>query len=338
MSEPEGSYHLSPAAGGGALGDPQGQLALALRQLAASDLAPNTQRGYRRSLSDLYGWLGDRDLTPETLEAHAAHLRQQRGLAPATVNMRLAAARWWARRLAELALAARALPPDERQALALQAARAAGVRDLAADAVATPRAAAADLDALLAACRADPEPAGLRDAALVALALATGLRRSELARLTLGDLAVTQGGYLITVRTLQGDVSRRVALRGGAARYLGDWLALRAQLRPAPRDRAEPDLDCPDAPLFLAVRRGGALAPHGLGPQAVYERLKQRAAQAGAPDLTWEAIRRGVAYRLLAEGADLAAVQRLLGHASPASTGAYAPQGPEIAEAADVPY
>lgn len=319
MSEPEGDYCASGPSGTGPLTDPARQRALALERLACSEFAHNTRRGYRHALTELYDWLGARPLSQQTLQAYADHLRQEQGLSAATINLRLSAARWWARQLADLALAATDLAPEARRELALQAERAARVPNLPLQPSPTARTVVSlELEAVLEACLADPGPIGLRDAALIAVGYVTGLRRTELCRLTLGDLAPGEGGYSLRVRGPRGQVSRHVPVRGGAALYLRDWLALLVRLQ-VPGASAEPA-----APLFPAIRKGGEIQPHGLGPQAAYERLKLRVAQAGVGDLTWEDARRNLATHLLRAGADLSAVQRLLGHASPASTSAYA--------------
>ena len=71
------------------------------------------------------------------------------------------------------------------------------------------------------------------------------------------------------------------------------------------------------------MRKGGLILEHGIGPKAMEERLLKRAAAAGVADLGWHDFRRTLAGKLLDEGADLATVQRILGHSSPVTTSAY---------------
>ena len=161
-----------------------------------------------------------------------------------------------------------------------------------------------EIAAMFAACADDPSPAGARDAAILAL-LRAGLRRAEVAGLQVG--AVDPGGLGVTVKG-KGDKARWVPLDNGAAAALDDWLAVRG--------------DGP-GPLLWRVNKGGEMVWLGLTSQAVYNALAKRAEQAGVRTLTPHDWRRTVAGDLLDAGADLAVVQRILGHANPATTARY---------------
>ena len=161
-----------------------------------------------------------------------------------------------------------------------------------------------EIAAMFAACTDDPSRAGVRDAAILAL-LRAGLRRAEVAGLQLG--AVDPGGVGVTV-TGKGDKTRWVPLDNGAAAALADWLTVRG---------GEP------GPLLWRVAKGGEVVKLGLTSQAVYNALDKRAKEAGVRNLTPHDWRRTVAGDLLDAGADLAVVQRILGHANPATTARY---------------
>lgn len=143
---------------------------------------------------------------------------------------------------------------------------------------------------------------GARDAALLTLLYAAGLRISEALALTGGDLPLPE---VLRVQG-KGGKERVVPLlaqaRDAVARYVG--------LCPYAMDE--------DAPLFRASR-GGALSPRMA--QALMERLRMAL---GLPSsATPHALRHAFATHLLANGADLRAIQDLLGHESLSTTQSY---------------
>lgn len=143
---------------------------------------------------------------------------------------------------------------------------------------------------------------GARDAALLTLLYAAGLRISEALALTGGDLPLPE---VLRVEG-KGGKERVVPLlaqaRGAVARYV--------ELCPYAMDE--------DAPLFRAAR-GGAFSPRMA--QALMERLRMAL---GLPaSATPHALRHAFATHLLANGADLRAIQDLLGHESLSTTQSY---------------
>ena len=166
-----------------------------------------------------------------------------------------------------------------------------------------------ELAALLAACAADPGPAGARDGALLALLYAGGLRRAEAAALDLADY--DPGAGVVRVRG-KGNKERRVYLTGGGTAALADWLAVRG---PAP------------GPLFRPVNKGGRIVPRRLSAQAIYAILQKRAAEAGLAHLSPHDLRRTFVGDLLDAGADLSTVQGMAGHATIATTARYDRRG-----------
>lgn len=150
---------------------------------------------------------------------------------------------------------------------------------------------------------ASQEWVGARDAALITLLYAAGLRISEALALTGGDLPLPE--------------MLRVIGKGGKERIV--------PLLPAAREAVARYADlCPyalteDAPLFRAIR-GGALSPRMA--QDLMQRLRGRL---GLPSsATPHALRHAFATHLLANGGDLRAIQDLLGHESLSTTQTYA--------------
>jgi integrase/recombinase XerC len=144
------------------------------------------------------------------------------------------------------------------------------------------------------------DPHSVRDRAVLELLYATGVRVSELCGLDLAD--VDAGRRVIRVFG-KGAKERSVPYGLPAQRALDDWL----------RDR--PPVTHPA--LFLGAR-GGRLQ------QTVVRRIVAAAALgAGLPHTSPHDLRHSAATHLLDGGADLRAVQDLLGHASLSSTQIY---------------
>ena len=147
----------------------------------------------------------------------------------------------------------------------------------------------------------------LRDAAMLELLYATGLRVSELCGLDLSD--IDRGRYgvaMLIVRRGKGDKSRQVPIGGAADRALAAYLPARSQLAAT------------GAALF--VNAGG----RRLTPRSVQRQVKRWTIAGGVhADATPHSLRHSFATHLLDEGVDLRAIQELLGHASLASTQIY---------------
>ena len=153
---------------------------------------------------------------------------------------------------------------------------------------------------------AENGPLGRRDAAILELLYATGVRVSELVGLDVDDVDFERW----VVRVVgKGAKERSVPFGRPAERALRRWLdAGRAELL-APGSAAA---------LFLGAR-GKRLDVRAVRT-LVHRRL---AAVPGAPDLGPHGLRHTAATHLLEGGADLRSVQELLGHASLATTQRY---------------
>jgi integrase/recombinase XerC len=166
-----------------------------------------------------------------------------------------------------------------------------------------------DLNAGLDALARATDPAAGRDLAVLELAYSSGLRLSELVGLRRGDL--DRGARLVRVRG-KGRKERLVPVGDRAMAALDRHLAATGHTE-GPRDE----------PLFAGRARAGA-APVPLSPRTVQRAVARRLAQvAGGLGVTPHALRHSFASHLLDAGADLRAIQELLGHASLASTQVY---------------
>jgi len=146
----------------------------------------------------------------------------------------------------------------------------------------------------------------LRDAAIMELLYATGIRVSELCGLDVDDLDEGRN----TVRVLgKGGRERTVPVGLPAVRAVAAW-----------RRAGRPPLAVPGSgPALFLGARGGRLDPR-TARRVVHVRL---AAVAGVPDSGPHGLRHAAATHLLEGGADLRSVQEILGHASLASTQIY---------------
>jgi integrase/recombinase XerD len=148
-------------------------------------------------------------------------------------------------------------------------------------------------------------PQGQRDAALLEVLYATGLRVSELVGLTIKQVDLRRG----VVRPLgKGHKERLVPMVAQAVEKLKLYLAEgRPQL-----------LKGKDSPFVFVNRRGGGLSRMGF-----WKILRRYARLAGLGHLSPHTLRHSFATHLLARGANLRVLQLLLGHADLATTQIY---------------
>ncbi len=150
-----------------------------------------------------------------------------------------------------------------------------------------------------------------RERALFELLYATGLRVSEAAGLDLEDVDLSSRLARVTGK---GSKERIVPFGEEAEDALRGWLPVRSALRSG----AHREAGARGEPLFVN-RRGGRLTTRSMA-----RLLKRRLLAAGLPqDISPHALRHTFATHLLQAGADLRAIQELLGHASLSTTQKY---------------
>lgn len=147
-------------------------------------------------------------------------------------------------------------------------------------------------------------PLGLRDRAWLELMYASGLRVSELAELPALSVFLDEGFLKVLGK---GRKERLVPFGEGAEHWLRQWLRVRPGLRP----RSE----------TLFVGRSG----EALSRQQLWRLVKIYALKAGLPrvGVSPHVLRHAFATHLLDHGADLRAVQAMLGHADISTTQIY---------------
>ncbi|MEJ1087634.1 tyrosine recombinase XerC [Microbacterium sp. Mu-80] len=262
-------------------------------------LSPATVRAYRSDLADLGRSLAADDLGAIDLETLRDWLWQatQRGDARSTLARRAASIRsffGWAHEseLINTDPSLRLITPKRAKTLPVVASKD-GIRDL--------------LDAQRSAA-SDGDPIALRDHAVLEMLYGTGVRVSELCGIDVDDLDLQRG----TVRVLGKGAKERVVPFGRpAADAVGAYLTRARVTLHARASR-------PTAAVFLGAR-GGRIAP-----RTVYGLVARVLGPiVGTDHVGPHALRHSAATHLLDGGADLRAVQEILGHASLGTTQIY---------------
>jgi integrase len=235
-------------------------------------------------------------------------------LAPATINMRLAALRG----VLKAAWNMGQLSADEYS-------RAVAIKPVSGSTEPRGRALEyGELKQLFRACSRDVSNAGRRDAAILGVLYGCGLRRDELVRV---DLADYQPSGELLVRQGKGRKDRKVYATNGAQEALMAWLEVRGN---------QP------GPLFVPINKGAKLRYRKMTSQAVYNMLQKRAHEAGLSHFSPHDLRRTFISDLLEERGDVSLVQKLAGHANVNTTLRY-DRRPEqakrkLAESLHVPF
>ena len=147
------------------------------------------------------------------------------------------------------------------------------------------------------------DPVSVRDWAILELIYATGIRVSEACSLTTSSVDPAA----LTVRVLgKGDKERTVPFGVPARDALDQWTV-----------RARPSLAVGTDALFVGAKGGP------IDPRVVRAMIHRMCARAGVRDIAPHGLRHSAATHLLQGGADLLAVQDILGHSSLATTQRY---------------
>ncbi|HDS1679030.1 TPA: tyrosine-type recombinase/integrase [Pseudomonas putida] len=269
---------------------------------------PRTRRAYRADLKDFCNFLGMDEVAQfrAVTRAHVLAWRsqlEQRGLSGATIRRKLAALSSLFDHLLDANAVAGGNPVHgvKRPKIETNEGKTPALGDYQAKAL---------LDA------PDPQTLiGLRDRAVLSVLLYLGLRREEVARLTVQDIQERRG-----IKHL------RVHGKGGKLRYL--------PMHPVTLDRIHSYLEAssqhtehPDAPLFIPLR--GKRTGTGLSADGIYALVGRYARVAGISvvGLGVHGLRATAATNALEHESDIAKVQQWLGHANISTTKIYDRRG-----------
>ena len=258
-------------------------------------MGEKTRRAYGVDLEQLAEWASSRDLDPRALThrelRHFAGVVSERGAMKSTVARKLAAIRTFYRHMVERgemhSNPAELVSSPKKDAYLPKVLRPAEVAEL--------------LDRI-----PGSTPLDLRDRALLELAYACGLRAEEVVDLDLAS--VDFDGEQVRVEG-KGGKTRIVPVGESAVRALTRYL-----------ERARPTLETDRAEPALFLSKSG----RRLSTSDVRRRLRTWARHAAAQGAVHpHALRHSFATHLLEGGADLRAIQELLGHSSISTTQVY---------------
>jgi len=289
---------------------------------AERNFSPHTRRAYAADVGQLAAFVGE-GRGPQSVRAEDVRgflAARHGGQSPATLGRKLAALRSFFRHLVRggvcradptIGIPAPRAPRGLPKPLPVDDCHALLDGEPQAAAESNAKAAAAGATAAEATGSAAPaeSAAALRDRAMFELLYGTGVRVGELVALDVRDVDLHGGVVRVWGK---GGKERVLPLPGQARNALARWLHFRRHKGAL----AEP--------LFPSLRGRRGAAPGRLDPRDVRRRLRKRALEAGLPGRVHpHRLRHSYATHLLDMGADLRAIQELLGHASLSTTQRY---------------
>lgn len=155
-------------------------------------------------------------------------------------------------------------------------------------------------------CQQDKSIAGHRDHALIALMLATGLRRSEVVSLTIHDYNTRTGK--LNIQSGKGNKQRVAYLNSDNKQLIRQWRKWRGN---------DP------GSLFNPVNKSNQVINKPLCCQSIYNIIQQRAASAQLGNIRPHDLRRTFVTQLLEAGIDLNTTRQLAGHSDIQTTARY---------------
>jgi integrase len=270
-----------------------------VRALVSDSLpSPHSKRAYARALEEFAGWAreqpGQEGFSKALVQRYRSRL-EGRGLAPSSVNVALTALRKLGAEAADAGL----LDPETAAAIGRVKGAAQKGRRLG-------RWLTREEAGLLLRDRETASLKGKRDRAILCLLLGAGLRREELAGLTVGHLQQREGRWVIADLVGKRKRLRTIPIPAWAKTAVDRWTAAAGIAA---------------GPVFRAIDKAGRLA-ESLSAQAVYLVVTQAAGEAGFP-LAPHDLRRTFA-RLAHQGkVPVEQIQLSLGHDSVQTTETY---------------
>jgi len=258
--------------------------------------SPHTQQAYEYALEQFFVWAAGRTISRESVQGYVTWLGEMK-FSPSTINQRLAAIR----KLATEAQRCGYVDSETAQAIVSvagvsQKGRRLG-RWLAWEEART----------LLQA----PNPhsiRGMRDRALLAVLVTCALRRGELSRMNCDHLAMRDGRWVFLDFMGKGNKTRSVAVPLWVKQEIDGWLDVAGIEK---------------GPIFRRVLANGRVGKDALTERAVWQLVREYAAQIGIGELAPHDLRRTAAKLCRAKGGELEQIRFLLGHESILTTERY---------------
>ena len=257
------------------------------------------QRTYDHAIREFVAWYCSEPrlaFNRTVVLRYRIHL-EQRGYAPATINLQLAAVR----RVAYEAADAGLLSPE----LAAGIRRVKGVRRIG---VRLGNWLTPEQGRRLLEQTAPATPRALRDYAMVAMLIGCGLRRAELLALTVESIQQREEHWVIADLVGKGGHVRTVPIPTWVKAALDAWTAT---------------VGVTHGPVFRAINKAGRLWGNGMSPKVLWDVVRTAAARAGIEKLAPHDLRRTCARLCHLAGGELDQIQFLLGHVSIQTTERY---------------
>lgn len=163
-----------------------------------------------------------------------------------------------------------------------------------------------ELNALFRICKKDKTITGLRDSALLAVMVTTGLRRAEMASIKYEDY--DSKARQLCVSQTKGNKDRVCVLPAATNKLLQKWLDKRGGEFGA---------------LFCRIRRADKIVMKALTAQAIYDVVRSRTEKANLGKVTPHDLRRSFVTRLLESNIDINTIRQLVGHSDIKTTSRY---------------
>ncbi|MCQ5473152.1 integrase [Pantoea conspicua] len=279
----------------------------------SSAASRQTMKSFLNIVAGMLGFTSLQSCAWGSLRRH--HIRgllemlQVSGRAPATINTYLSALKGTAR---EAWMMKQMDTESYQQILSVRAVR--GSRLTRGRALAPQ-----EIHALFRSCEQDAGCKGPRDAAMLAVMLGCGLRRSEVVDLDYASILHQEQALLVRGK---GNKERLAFMPENVWQRIHSWTdTIRGEQ---------------DGPLFTRIRAGDDVTSQRMTPQAVYHILSQRRTESGIDNCAPHDLRRTFASMMLDNGEDLITVRDAMGHASVTTTQKYDRRGDErLRKAAD---
>jgi site-specific recombinase XerC len=163
----------------------------------------------------------------------------------------------------------------------------------------------ADIKKAFDACE-DGTPTGVRDKAILAVLLGSGLRRFECAALLLSDVKFESDELIVT--NGKGEKQRPVPIEDAVFRCILEWIDIRGEWPGA---------------LFCPIRKGGHIGQKPLADSSIYRVCQLRGLSVDVDSLKPHNLRRTYGTEHDKAGAELSTIAQLLGHSSLNTTRRY---------------
>lgn len=165
---------------------------------------------------------------------------------------------------------------------------------------------------MLTVCKRDKSTLGVRDAAIIALMVSTGLRRTEIVSINKQDYMSPKG--VLIVHQGKGNRQRLAVITTSTKALLNKWMKIRGQKVGA---------------LFTRIIADRP-TNNRISAQSIYNIIQIRSEQAGIDRCTPHDLRRTLVTRLLDAGIDLNTVRQIIGHQNVNTTARYDRRGEQV--------